>query len=92
MSTPYILKRPLLTEKSTWGIEALNVYVFEVSRDSNKILVKKAVEDSFNVKVAKVNIRNKRGKFKRMGRSAGFGHDRKEAIVTLKPGFKLDVY
>lgn len=92
MSTHNILKKAVLTEKSTRGIETLNVYTFEVSADANKILIKKAIEDSFGVKVAKVNIRNKKGKFKRLGRSAGYGQDRKEALVTLRPGDKLDVY
>jgi large subunit ribosomal protein L23 len=92
METHGILKRPVLTEKTTKGIEVLNTYVFEVSPAANKILVKKAVEESFDVKVVKVNIRNRKGKFKRLGRSAGYGKDRKEAIVTLKSGHKLDIY
>ena len=92
MNIQSILKRPVLTEKTTRGIETLNVYVFEVAGDANKLLVKKAVEESFNVKVAKVNMRNRRGKFKRVGRSAGYGQDRKEAVVTLRAGNKLDVY
>ena len=92
MNTQSILRRPVLTEKTTRGIETLNAYVFEVDRDANKIQVKKAVEDAFNVKVVKVNIRNKRGKLKRIGRSAGYGQDRREAIVTLKTGEKLDIY
>ncbi len=87
-----ILKRPILTEKSTRGMEALNAYVFEVASEANKIMVKAAVEDLFDVKVKKVNIRNRLGKRKRVGRSVGFGKDHKAAIVTLKPGFKIDVY
>lgn len=92
MNIQSILKRPVLTEKSTRGIEVLNVYVFEVASDANKLLVKKAIEESFKVHVTKVNIRNKKGKFKRLGRSVGYGQDRKEAIVTLRAGEKLDVY
>jgi large subunit ribosomal protein L23 len=92
MNIQSVLRRPLLTEKTTRGIETLNTYVFEVAREANKLLVRKAIEELFGVKVVKVNIRNRRGKFKRMGRSAGFGKDRKEAIVTLKQGDKLDIY
>lgn len=92
MNTQSILRRPVLTEKTTRGIETLNTYVFEVATEANKLLVRKAVEELFSVKVVKVNIRNKKGKFKRMGRSAGYGKDRKEAIVTLKQGDKLDIY
>jgi len=87
-----ILRRPVLTEKSTRGIEARSAYVFEVAPDANKILVRRAVEELFGVKVLKVNMRVRKGKRKRVGRSTGFGKDRKEAIVTLRPGQKIDVY
>lgn len=92
MNTHSILRRPILTEKTTRGIEVLNAYVFLVDPEANKLLVKKAVEEAFGVKVVKVNMRNRKGKFKRIGRSSGFGKDRKEAIVTLKAGDKLDIY
>ena len=87
-----ILLRPVLTEKSTRAIERGDAYVFEVQPQANKIMVRNAVEELFGVKVKKVNIRNRRGKRKRVGRSVGFGKDRKEAIITLKPGHKIDVY
>ena len=87
-----ILTRPILTEKSTHGIETLNAYVFEVAPSANKIEVRRAVEELFDVKVVKVNIKNCRGKRKRIGRSIGFSKDVKEAIVTLKLGDKIDVY
>ena len=87
-----ILRRPILTEKSTRGMEAGNAYVFEVLSGANKISVKAAVEEIFDVKVKKVNVRNKKGKRKRVGRFTGFGKNHKEAIVTLKPGHKIDVY
>ena len=87
-----VLKRPILTEKSTRGIELRDAYVFEVAPEANKIMVKAAVEELFDVKVRKVNIRMKKGKRKRVGRFVGYGKDRKEAIVTLKAGHKIDVY
>ena len=92
MEPQTIVRRPVLTEKTTHGIETLNTYVFEVHSEANKIQVRKAIEELFNVKVVKVNIRNRRGKLKRVGRSFGYGRDRKEAIVTLKSGDKLDIY
>ena len=92
MNLQSVLRRPLLTEKSTRGIEIANQYVFEVAPEANKLLVCKAIEEIFDVKVVKVNIRNRKGKLKRVGRSVGYGSDRKEAIVTLRPGDKLDVY
>ena len=92
MNTRSLLLRPVLTEKRTRGIELLNTYIFEVVRSANKLEVKKAVQEAFDVKVVKVNMRNKKGKIKRVGRSFGYGKRRKEAIVTLKSGEKLDVY
>ena len=51
-----ILRRPTITEKSTAGIEHLNAYVFQVEPHANKLQIKKAVEELFNVKVVKINI------------------------------------
>ncbi len=87
-----ILRRPTITEKTTGGIEQLNAYVFEVAKEANKLQIKRAVEDLFNVKVSKVNTRRRRGKFKRLGRTTGFTKSVKEAIVTLQKGDKIDVY
>ncbi len=87
-----VLLRPVVTEKTTGGIEHLNAYVFEVAPEANKILVKKAVEEQFNVKVVKVNTRWKKGHWRRLGRHVGRTGSRKEAIVTLRPGDRIDVY
>ncbi|MBI4603093.1 MAG: 50S ribosomal protein L23 [Planctomycetes bacterium] len=92
MNTCSLLLRPVITEKTTRGIEVLNAYVFEVRADANKLTVRKAIEETFGVKVVKVNMRNRKGKFKRLGRSFGYGKDRKEAVVTLRQGDKLDIY
>lgn len=92
MEVHNVLRRPILTEKSTRGMELQNAYVFEVAPSANKLMVRRAVEDLFDVKVVKVNIRNRRGKLKRVGRSIGYSKDRKEAVVTLRAGDKLDVY
>lgn len=87
-----ILQRPILTEKTTRGIEYQNAYVFQVHPSANKIQVKQAVEENFDVKVVKVNTRWKRGKYKRIGRSQGRTNAFKEAVVTLRKGEKIDVY
>ncbi|SVD60834.1 uncharacterized protein METZ01_LOCUS413688 [marine metagenome] len=84
--------RPILTEKTTFGIEVLNAYVFEVHPSANKIQIRKAVETLFDVKVTKVNVRNRKGKRKRVGRSVGYGKDTKHAVVTLAAGDKLEIY
>lgn len=87
-----ILRRPTITEKSTAGIDRLNAYVFQVEPSANKLQIKKAVEELFNVKVVKVNTRRRPGKAKRMGAITGFTQSFKEAIVTLRPGDKIDIY
>ena len=87
-----ILRRPTITEKSTAGIEHLNAYVFQVEPHANKLQIKKAVEELFNVKVVKINTRRRRGKFKRMGMVTGATQSIKEAIITLRKGDKIDIY
>ena len=87
-----VLLRPILTEKTTFGIEALNAYVFEVHPSANKIQIRKAVENLFDVKVRKVNVRNRKGKRKRVGRTVGYGKNTKHAVVTLAAGETLDIY
>ncbi|KAB7704610.1 50S ribosomal protein L23 [Bacillus aerolatus] len=77
-----IIKRPVITEHST-EIMADKKYTFEVDVRANKTQVKDAVEQIFGVKVAKINILNYKGKFKRMGRYAGYTNKRRKAVVTL---------
>ncbi|KUP04622.1 50S ribosomal protein L23 [Bacillus coahuilensis m2-6] len=77
-----IIKRPVITERST-DLMADKKYTFEVSTTANKTQVKDAVEEIFGVKVEKVNIMNYKGKFKRMGRHAGYTNKRRKAIVKL---------
>jgi large subunit ribosomal protein L23 len=87
-----ILHRPVITEKSTAGVEHKNAYVFQVDPKANKLEIKRAVEEVFNVKVIKVNTRRQIGKNKRMGWITGFTQCTKEAIVTLRVGDKIDIY
>lgn len=80
-----ILKRPVITEQSS-ELMAEQKYTFEVDTRANKTEVKDAVESIFGVKVAKVNIMNYKGKFKRVGKFGGFTNKRRKAIVTLAEG------
>ena len=82
-----IILAPVITEKSMMGI-AERKYTFKVATDANKIEIAKAVEELFGVDVAKVNTISVRGRFKRMGRTAGYRSDWKKAIVTLAEGSK----
>lgn len=87
-----IIEQPLVTEKSIAGVE-YSKYTFRVSRAANKIEIAKAIEEIFNVKVDNVNTMTVKGKKKRVGRHPeGKTPDWKKAIVTLKPGNKIEVF
>ncbi len=89
---PYsILRAPLLTEKCHDMKEKHNQVAFRVDGRANKDAVRKAVETAFKVKVDRVNIMNVQGKKKRMGRNVGRRADWKKAVVTLKPGEKIEI-
>ena len=78
-----IVIRPIITERAMAGA-ADKKYVFEVAKDAGKVEIKKAVEEIFDVKVAKVNTMNVPGKAKRMGAARpGRTKDWKKAIVQL---------
>ncbi|HOA36116.1 MAG TPA: 50S ribosomal protein L23 [Bacillota bacterium] len=78
-----IIIRPIVTEKST-GLLEENKYTFVVLREANKIQIKRALEEIFDVKVKAVNTANYRGKKKRLGRfPQGFKPRWKKAIITL---------
>ena len=87
-----ILKRPLLSEKSTAVQDKLNQVAFEVDVDANKLQIQQAVEKRFNVKVTKVRTLNFMGKLKRMGRYEGRRRAWKKAIVTLAQGQKIEFF
>jgi len=78
-----IIIKPIITEDSMDRL-ADKKYTFQVAKDANKIEIAKAIEEIFDVKVAKVNTISVKGKEKRMGRYTGFRPDWKKAIVTLE--------
>jgi large subunit ribosomal protein L23 len=82
-----VVKGPRLTEKSSLLQELQGKVVFKVDRRANKIEIKQAVENLFNVKVAHVRTAAARGKKKRVGiKSLGRTSDWKKAYVTLSEG------
>lgn len=103
-----IIKRPLLTEKSTQLRETgggdvfiaedeedtgvAQKIVFEVATDANKIEIRQAVQKLFNVEVTDVHTMVVRGKLKRVGRSMGRRPGSKKAIVTLKAGDTIEFF
>jgi len=86
-----VLRRPLITEKST-ELQALNKYAFEIAAGSNKPMIKEAVEKAFNVKVTGVNVITMRGKTRLVGRRQVHTSPWKKAIVTLQPGDKIEFF
>ena len=83
-----VIRRPLITEKSTQLRDEKNTIAFEVARRANKIDVKRAVEAQFKVKVAEVRIALVHGKVRRQGKFSGQRPDWKKAYVRLAEGEK----
>ncbi|MDO9529756.1 MAG: 50S ribosomal protein L23 [Syntrophales bacterium] len=92
MDIYFIIKKPIITEKSTIARDEENKYFFEVDRRANKIEITKAVEKLFKVKVLNVSTINMLGKKKRMGKTVGKRSDWKKAIVTLASGDRIAIY
>jgi large subunit ribosomal protein L23 len=87
-----IIKRPLITEKTSIQKELHNQISFEVDRRANRIEIKKAVESIFSVRVASVKTMQITGKTKQRGRIVGKRRDWKKAIVKLMPGERIDFF
>ena len=86
-----IIRRPVVTEKNTMLGEQ-GKYAFEVATRANKVEIKKAVELAFKVNVVAVNVIHMPGKVRRVGKSHGVTSPWKKAIVTLKPGQKIEIF
>ena len=84
-----VIRRPLITEKSSILREDGKTIVFAVARDANKIDIRRAVEHVLGAKVASVRTTLTHGKVKRQGRYAGRRPDWKKAYVRLRDGEKL---
>jgi large subunit ribosomal protein L23 len=91
-----ILIRPLITEKSEFLGEKRNQYMFVVNKDANKIEIKNAVKDMYNVNVKAVNTLVMPGKSKTRSTKAGMIHGTKKsykkAIITLDDGEMIDFF
>jgi large subunit ribosomal protein L23 len=84
-----VIRRPLITEKTSIQREDGRTIVFEVARAANKIQVKHAVEQLLGAKVESVRTTISHGKIKRQGRFAGRRSDWKKAYVKLREGAKI---
>ncbi len=87
-----VIRKPIVTEKSSLQKEESNKVTFEVDKRANKIEIKQAVQGLFNVKVLDVSVMNCQGKSKRLGRFVGRKSDWKKAIVTLRQGDKIEFF
>ena len=88
-----VIIRPVVSEKSYAQYDE-QVYTFVVARDANKIEIKRAVEEIFNVKVVNVNTLNRSGKRKQNRRTGTWGTraGQKRAIVSLAPGDQIEIF
>ena len=99
MNYSKIIVRPILSEKANKLSSMKRQYVFEVTKASNKLQIKAAIEKKFDVKVDKVRTINFKGKMKntsvksndRVLRTSGYRSDWKKAIVTLNEGEQIDI-
>ncbi|MEQ1871581.1 MAG: 50S ribosomal protein L23 [Vicinamibacterales bacterium] len=89
MKLTEIIRRPLITEKTSIQREDGRTIVFEVATGANKIQIKRAIEQLLGAKVAGIRTSISHGKFKRQGRFAGQRSDWKKAYVTLREGQKM---
>ncbi len=88
----YILRRPLLTEKSTRAMEDANVYAFEVDRRATKVDIKNAVEELFGVKVVKVNTQTRKGGSRRFRYGTVEAGAWKRATVRVADGQAIELF
>ena len=86
-----ILRKPVITEKSTY-MQERGRYTFEVAPQASKPQIRQAVEEAFNVKVVKINTMNVHGKLKRFGPRVTRQPSGKKAIVTLAPGNTITIF
>ncbi len=92
MNKYHVIKRPLITEKSTLLKEQGEYVSFEVDRRASKLQIKRAVEEIFKVKVMNVRTMIVPGKSKRLGRSSGRVPSWKKALVKLRDGDKIEFF
>lgn len=85
-----IIIAPVITEKSMANRQN-NVYTFKVVKDADKLEIKKAIEEAFNVKVESINTLNTKSKRRRVGKYAGRTKTYKKAIITLASGSSIEM-
>ena len=87
-----VIIRPLITEQGMHFASTKSAYCFEVNKKANKTEIKNAVEKIYSVKVLKVRTANRKGKYRRKGRSFGMTASWKKAVVFLGPDYHIDLF
>ncbi len=87
-----IIKEPVVSEQSMELMQENNTYTFKVLQEANKIEIRDAIEEIFNVNVENVNTMNVRGKKRRLGRNEGKRPDWKKALVKLTAGDQIEIF
>jgi large subunit ribosomal protein L23 len=87
-----VIVKPLVTEKSTHQQATRNAYAFQVHRDADKIQIKKAVQELYNVKVVDVRTMNRKGKPRRSRHKMTKTSDWKRAIVVLDENSRIELF
>jgi large subunit ribosomal protein L23 len=88
----YVIKRPLLSEKGTWGMNEQGRYVFEVDPRANKYEIKDAIERLYKVRVEKVNTQVRKGKHRRFKFGVTVEGNVKRAVVKLAEGDQIELF
>lgn len=86
-----IIIRPIITEHS-YDVMDNNVYTFEVAKEANKIEIKNAIQQIFDVTVTKVNVMNVKPKPKRVRYKQGYTRSWKKAMITLAEGDTIELF
>jgi len=92
MNAEQVIRRPLITEKSTIERELQNIVTFEVDLNANKTEIRRAVEALFDVQVIQVRTSRVKGKKRRVGRNIGYRPDWKKARVRLREGDSIEFF
>ena len=87
-----IIKRPVITEKSTIERETRNIVTFAVAPDANKVEIKEAIEKLFDVTVLEVRTLRMLGKMRRVGLHSGRKPSWKKARVRLREGDSIEFF
>ncbi len=88
----YVIKRPIITEKSSWESQARNRVSFEVHKDASKPMIKSAIEELYGVRVDSVATQTRKGKYKRTRWGTTKTPDWKKATVQLHADDRIDLF